>query len=183
MAQQLASTKPATDLSTAHTIFYGFKRISRLVASQVEMAALEARMQAVQAKLLRAKAESSRLASVNMQYLSCNRAATNFLSSEVSEFPQNSDKAQRRECERRGVSGTDVEPVPTVVGSFSSPKRNTTKLLFDCDSLLFLRWCRFHSTTAPARLFVLLLLQCERDSVQPAAFKVMHFFRMYKLIA
>ena len=182
VTQQLAIIKPATDLSRVHTPFYGFKCICLLVALQAEVAALDASMQAVQSKLLRAKAKHSRLASVNMQHLSRYKAATNLLSSDAWDFLQNSNGVQRRYCEGRGASGPDVEPVPAVVGSFSSSKRNPATLMLDLDSLLGVHCCRFHTSTAPARLFLLLLLQCERNSVQPADFKL-HCLDMYELIA
>ena len=91
---------------------------------QEQVAALEIRMQEARAKLLGAKAESNRLASVHMQDISRDRDTTNFPVSCILTRPPECNRAQRPGGTERAVSCPDVEPVPTVV-SFSAVAKRT----------------------------------------------------------
>lgn len=92
-------------------------------------------MQQAQDKLLRAKAESSRLGSLNMQHLSRYREATNSLDSCALAGPPECNRVQQRGGTESGVSGPHVEAHPEVVRG-SSVAKWTERVSFCSDLTL-----------------------------------------------
>ena len=102
---------------------------------QEQVAALEIRMQEARAKLLGAKAESNRLASVHMQDISRDRDTTNFPVSCILTRPPECNRVQQRGGTESGVSGPHVEAHPEVVRG-SSVAKWTERVSFCSDLTL-----------------------------------------------